>query len=155
MQVSSIALSKKHKQRDFSKFRLTTFAAIVRGSLRTERRDWQVLALRPRPLPVGVFKFDGVVQPSFSSCRRLVGWTAPIPETVTFCCGGQVKLEVDSEPKLPVTDVEQSAVKELLTLNPTLLAGAEAHAARVKLLQEQSAEFAPSGEKENLCLTRP
>jgi hypothetical protein len=49
-----------------------------------------------------------------------------------------VKLEVDSEPKLPVTDVEKSAVKELLTLNPKLLAGAEAHAARAKLLQEQS-----------------
>jgi hypothetical protein len=59
-----------------------------------------------------------------------------------------VKIEVDSEPKLPVTDAEQSAVEELLTLNPTLLAGAEAHAARVKLLQEQSrTEFAPSGEK--------
>jgi hypothetical protein len=43
----------------------------------------------------------------------------------------KVKIEVDSEPKLPVTDVENSAVKELLTLNPKLLEGAEAHAARV------------------------
>lgn len=55
-----------------------------------------------------------------------------------------MKIEVDSEPKLPVTDVEKSAVTDLLTFNPNLLSGAEAHAARVMPPAEAPPKMTPA-----------
>lgn len=55
---------------------------------------------------------------------------------------------------LPVTDSEQSAVKDLLTLNPELLAGAEAYAARVMPPAEAPSKMTPEevqSEIDRLC----